>query len=70
MERIIDTQFLRVEKALSTLIASIATYNPSPHLATDLVAADQELTKGLELCAYHPCEIPQELQPYSCSLSL
>ena len=58
MDKIIDAQFSRVEKALSILITSIATYNPNPHLATDLVAADQELTDGLELCTcyllYHP----------------
>jgi hypothetical protein len=54
MDKIIDSQFLRVEKALSTLINSIATYNPSPQLATDLVTADHELSKGLELCMYFP----------------
>jgi hypothetical protein len=54
MDKIIDSQFLRVEKALSTLINSIATYNPSPQLATDLVNADHELSKGLELCTYFP----------------
>jgi len=52
MDKIIDSQFLRIEKALSTLINSIATYNPSPQLATDLVTADQELSKGLELCMF------------------
>jgi hypothetical protein len=52
MDKIIDSQFMRVEKALSTLINSIATYNPSPQLATDLVTADHELSKGLELCMY------------------
>jgi hypothetical protein len=50
MDKIIDVQFQRVEKALATLIQSIATYNPNPNLATDLVAADHELTKGLEQC--------------------
>lgn len=54
MDKIIDSQFLRVDKALSTLINSIATYNPSPQLATDLVIADNELSKGLELCMYCP----------------
>ena len=54
MDKVIDGQFLRVEKALSTLINSIATYNPSPQLATDLVTADHELSKGLELCTYCP----------------
>lgn len=54
MDKIIDSQFSRVEKALSTLIQSIATYNPSPQLATDLVVADQELSQGLELREYFP----------------
>lgn len=50
MDKIIDTRFERVEKALATLITSISTYNPSPALATDLVAADAELSQGLEQC--------------------
>jgi hypothetical protein len=54
MDMIIDSQFSRVEKALSTLINSIATYNPNPHLATDLVAADKELSQGLKLCTSLP----------------
>jgi hypothetical protein len=48
MDKLIDGQFQRVEKALSTLITSIATYNPNPQLATDLAAADQELSRGLQ----------------------
>jgi hypothetical protein len=51
MDKIIDNQFSRVEKALSTLINSIATYNPNPNFATELVAADEELSQGLKLCA-------------------
>ncbi|KAH8804651.1 vitamin-D-receptor interacting mediator subunit 4-domain-containing protein [Xylogone sp. PMI_703] len=53
MERYIDSRFDRVEKALATLINSISTYNPSPALANDLVAADQELSQGLEKLATH-----------------
>jgi hypothetical protein len=49
MDKFIDARFERVEKALATLIASISKYNPSPALAQDLVAADQELTDGLSL---------------------
>ena len=50
MEAILQTQFQRVETALNTLIESITSYNPSPQAAVDLVAADDELSKGLEQC--------------------
>lgn len=50
MDKTLDAQFLRVEKALATLVASISTYNPNPVLAHDLVAADQELSHGLADC--------------------
>ncbi|KAI9733834.1 MAG: hypothetical protein M1818_007101 [Claussenomyces sp. TS43310] len=53
MEKVIDGQFQRLEKALSTLVNSIATYNPNPGFATELVAADQELTRGLEQLSVH-----------------
>ncbi|KFZ18934.1 hypothetical protein V501_00937 [Pseudogymnoascus sp. VKM F-4519 (FW-2642)] len=53
MDKTLDAQFLRVEKALATLVASISTYNPSPVLAHDLVAADQELSHGLADLATH-----------------
>jgi hypothetical protein len=48
MDRVIDSRFERVENALAKLISSISTYNPSPAFATDLVAADAELSHGLE----------------------
>ena len=48
MDEVIDGHFERVENALAKLINSISTYNPSPSLATDLVAADAELSQGLE----------------------
>lgn len=54
MDKTLDAQFLRVEKALATLIASISTYNPNPVLAHDLVAADQELSNGLADCMTFP----------------
>jgi hypothetical protein len=54
MDEIIDKRFERVEKALATLITSISTYNPAPALANDLVAADAELSQGLELCELTP----------------
>jgi hypothetical protein len=48
MEDVLSTQFDRVEKALSTLVDSIAAYNPSPQAALDLVAADDDLSRGLD----------------------
>jgi hypothetical protein len=48
MEDVLSAQFDRVEKALSTLVDSIAAYNPSPQAALDLVAADDELSQGLD----------------------
>lgn len=56
MDRFIDARFDRVEKALVTLIDSVAKYNPSPALADDLLAADRELNRGLETCMYWECE--------------
>ncbi|ORY12659.1 vitamin-D-receptor interacting mediator subunit 4-domain-containing protein [Clohesyomyces aquaticus] len=53
MDAILHSQFQRVEAALSTLVDSIASYNPNPQAAVDLVAADEELSKGLELLAQH-----------------
>jgi hypothetical protein len=54
MDNIIDQRFERVEKALATLITSISTYNPSITHANDLVAADAELSQGLEQCLSKP----------------
>lgn len=48
MDDILVAQFERVEKALGTLVDSIAAYNPSPQAALDLVAADDELSQGLD----------------------
>ena len=48
MDNILAAQFDRVEKALGTLVDSIAAYNPSPQAALDLVAADDQLSHGLE----------------------
>ena len=50
MDEIIDKRFERVEKALAKLIGSLSTYNPSTNDANDLVAADAELSQGLEQC--------------------
>ncbi len=54
MDKHIDARFDRVEKALSTLIDSIAKYNPSIAHANELAAADRELSKGLEDCERRP----------------
>jgi hypothetical protein len=48
MDVILEERFQRVETALNTLIDSITTYNPSVQAAEDLVAADDEFSKGLE----------------------
>ncbi|OCK85171.1 hypothetical protein K432DRAFT_421978 [Lepidopterella palustris CBS 459.81] len=53
MDTVLQTQFQRVENALNTLIESITSYNPSPQAAVDLVAADDELSKGLGQLAAH-----------------
>ncbi|KAG4432199.1 hypothetical protein IFR05_012322 [Cadophora sp. M221] len=53
MDNLLDSRFERVEKALATLITSISTYNPAPALANDLVAADSELSEGLEQLSTH-----------------
>ena len=48
MDDILNAQFERVEKALGTLVDSIAAYNPSPQAAIDLVASDDQLSQGLD----------------------
>ncbi|GAP86250.1 putative mediator of RNA polymerase II transcription subunit 4 [Rosellinia necatrix] len=48
MNKQIDACFDRVEKALGTLIDSIAKYNPSTNQARELGNADAELTSGLK----------------------
>ncbi len=48
MDAVLDAHFTRIESALQTLIDSITTYNPSTTAALDLVAADDELSRGLE----------------------
>jgi hypothetical protein len=46
-------RFERVEKALATLIDSVSRYNPTISQGNELVAADQELGKGLEELKVH-----------------
>ncbi|KAI0478415.1 vitamin-D-receptor interacting mediator subunit 4-domain-containing protein [Xylariaceae sp. FL0804] len=48
MDKQLDACFDRVEKALGTLIDSIAKYNPSTNQANELGKADAELTRGLQ----------------------
>lgn len=48
MNIIILAQLDRVETALNTLIESIASYNPSIPAANALLAADDDLNKGLK----------------------
>ena len=48
MNIIIQAQLDRVETALNTLIESIASYNPSVPTANALLAADDDLNKGLK----------------------
>ena len=50
MNSIIQGQLDRVDTALNALIESIASYNPSVAAANDLLAADDELAKGVKTC--------------------
>lgn len=50
MNTIIQAQLDRVETALNILIESIASYNPSIPAANALLAADDDLNKGLKQC--------------------
>lgn len=54
MDDVLTAQFDRVERALSSLVDSIAAYNPSPQAALDLVVADDELSHGLDQRMLHP----------------
>lgn len=61
MNKQLDTCFDRVEKALGTLIDSIAKYNPSTTQVQELGNADIELNKGLKDCTltnHHPNALP------------
>lgn len=48
MDEVLQVQFDRMEQAFGTLVDSIASYNPNPQAAVDLVAADDELSHGLD----------------------
>ncbi|KAF2147339.1 uncharacterized protein K452DRAFT_282345 [Aplosporella prunicola CBS 121167] len=53
MDVLLDQHFLRVEAALNALIDSITSYNPSHQAVLDLLAADDDLSRGLEQLAVH-----------------
>jgi hypothetical protein len=48
MDKYIDSKFERLEKALTSLIDSVAKYHPSAAQARELDASDVELAQGLE----------------------
>lgn len=47
MQATLEIRYARLEKALDTLVESIASYNPSTAAADELVAADQSVNTGL-----------------------
>ena len=53
MENLLKNRLSGLETAITTLLDSITLYNPSPVAASDLVAADDELNIGLEMCKSH-----------------
>ncbi|MCJ1453295.1 hypothetical protein MMC28_003641 [Mycoblastus sanguinarius] len=62
MNTIIQSQLDRVETSLNSLIDSIASYNPSIPAASALLAADEELNKGLKELAIHQANHARILQ--------
>ncbi|KAF2271250.1 uncharacterized protein EI97DRAFT_388332 [Westerdykella ornata] len=53
MDAVLQPRFDGLEKALTTLIDSIVSFNPSPHAAVDLVAADDALSEALAQLEKH-----------------
>ncbi|KAL1595175.1 hypothetical protein SLS60_009863 [Paraconiothyrium brasiliense] len=53
MDVTLDRVFSRVETAFTTLVDSIAAYNPSLQAAGDLISADDELARGIDQLAQH-----------------
>ncbi|KAF2196199.1 hypothetical protein GQ43DRAFT_445332 [Delitschia confertaspora ATCC 74209] len=53
MDAILTTRFSNLETALTTLIDSITTYNPSPQAAEALISADAALSSSLDLLSIH-----------------
>lgn len=52
----LQTRYQRVETALNALVESLSAYNPSLSGLDELLAADEEVGKGLEQCRI-ACEI-------------
>jgi hypothetical protein len=48
MDDILNEQYERVDRAFTTLVDSIAAYNPNTQVAIDLLAADDELSARLD----------------------
>ncbi|RDA85884.1 hypothetical protein CP532_2711 [Ophiocordyceps camponoti-leonardi (nom. inval.)] len=53
MDKLIDSRFERLEKALSNLVDSVTKYHPSVAQAEELHAADAQLSLGLEEVQVH-----------------
>ncbi|KAL8824510.1 MAG: hypothetical protein Q9191_005016 [Dirinaria sp. TL-2023a] len=53
MNQTIQTRLDRIDASLSTLIDSIASYNPSIPAAQELLAADDELNQGVQQLVTH-----------------
>lgn len=58
MNTIVQAQLDRVEAALHILIESVASFNPSIPAANALLAADDDLNKGLKQCMNRPARRP------------
>ncbi|KAI5926185.1 vitamin-D-receptor interacting mediator subunit 4-domain-containing protein [Camillea tinctor] len=70
MNKQLDTRFDRVERALESLVDSIAKYNPSTHQVVELERVDEELNKGLQDLQTHQSNYRriQELRAATTSL--
>ncbi|KAF8428708.1 mediator complex, subunit Med4, partial [Tirmania nivea] len=53
MDKIMEKSFDALETALTQLIESISSYNPSPIAASAVVYADNDISKSLELLTEH-----------------
>lgn len=53
MDKIMEKSFDALEAALTQLIESISSYNPSPIAASAVVLADNDISENLELLAEH-----------------
>lgn len=62
MDNLIQSQLDRVETALTALIDSIASYNPSIPATNALLAADDDLNTGLKQLAIHQSNHARLLQ--------